>query len=40
MEKMKTTIAFDKNIENPLCIVQNTNKTVRPEIGESTSKSQ
>lgn len=40
MEKMKTTIAFDKNIENPLRIVQNTNKAVRSEIGKTTPKSQ
>lgn len=40
MEKMKTTIAFDKNIENLLRIIQNTNKAVRPEMGESIPKSQ
>lgn len=32
---MKTTIAFDKNIENQLRVIQNTNKAVRPEIGET-----
>lgn len=40
MEKMKTTTAFDKNIENPLRIIQNTNKAVGPEIGETIPKDQ